>query len=185
MSNSMIFTKDVIIKLKEVREEKGLSLNDVLDLIEKNNEFVSKTTLSRVFAEGSEEIKFRYEDTIRPIANALLDMETIEADDDATVGGLKSVLKYKMEIIEEQKKQIATLKSELDKIKIKNNEKLDKERERFNRSVEFLKEQVSYKDKRMDFLLDAVKEKDAQYKELLALILSCPCRKKAESENNA
>ena len=180
MSNSMIFTKDIIIKLKEVREEKGLSLNEMLDMIEQNGGYVSRTTLSRVFAEGSEEIKFRYEDTIRPIANALLDMETIEAEDDATVGGLKSVLKYKLEIIEEQKKQIAALKTELDRIKIKNNEKLEKERETWSRSIEFLKEQVSYKDKRMDFLLDAVKEKDAHYKELLDLIISCPCRKAKE-----
>ncbi len=178
MSNSMIFTRDVIIKLKEVREEKGLSLNDVLDLIEKNNEFVSKTTLSRVFAEGSEEIKFRYEDTIRPIANALLDMDNIEEEDDATVGGLKSVLKYTREIIEEQKNQIATLKSELDMIKIKNNDKLDKERERFNRSIDFLKEQISLKDKRMDMLLDSVFQKDLQHKEMLEKLLTCSSCKK-------
>ena len=178
MSNSMIFTRDVILKLKEVREEKGLSLNDVLDLIEKNNEFVSKTTLSRVFAEGSEEIKFRYEDTIRPIANALLDMDNIEEEDDATVGGLKSVLKYTREIIEEQKKQISSLKTELDTIKIRNNEKLDKERERFNRSIDFLKEQISLKDKRMDMLLDSVFQKDLQHKEMLEKLLNCSsCQK--------
>ena len=55
----MTNSKDVILKLKEVREEKGLSYNDILDLMEKNGDFLSKSTLSRVFAEGSEEIRFR------------------------------------------------------------------------------------------------------------------------------
>ena len=78
----MTNSRDVILKLKDVREEKGLSYGDILDLMEQNGDYLSKTTLSRVFAEGSEDIKFRYEDTIRPIANALLDIENMEDDDE-------------------------------------------------------------------------------------------------------
>ena len=174
----MTNSRDLILKLKEVRETKGLSYSDIMDLMEANGDFLSKATLSRVFADGSEEIKFRYEDTLRPIANALLDMENIEDGDDMNVQGLKTVLKYKIQIIEDQEKQIAALKSELDRQKIKSNEKLEKERASFNKSIEFLKEQVSLKDKRMDFLLDAVKEKDALHKKMLEQILSCPCRTK-------
>lgn len=169
----MTNSKDLILKLKEVKEEKGLSYSDIMDLMEKNNDYLSKATLSRVFADGSEEIKFRYEDTLRPIANALLDMENIEDEDDVTVQGLKTVLKYKIQIIEEQEKQILLLKSELDKQKIKANDKLEKERQSFNKSIEFLKEQVSLKDKRMDLLLNAVSEKDTLHKEMLEKILRC------------
>ena len=50
----MTNTKDIIVKLKEVRDEKGLSYTDILDLMEKNGDYLSKSTLSRVFAEGSE-----------------------------------------------------------------------------------------------------------------------------------
>lgn len=152
----MTNTKDLIIKLKEVREEKGLSFNDILVLMEKNGDYLAKSTLSRVFAEGSEDNSFKYEETIRPIAKALLDIETEEETDDLDTKALKAILKYKIERIEELEAQIERLETALDKEKIKSHEKLDEEREQFRRSLNFLKEQVAYKDKRMDILLDAV-----------------------------
>ena len=173
----MTNTKDIIIKLKEVREEKNLSYTDILNLMEKNGDFVSKSTLSRVFAEGSEELSFKYEETIRPIANALLDIETIEETDNMDVQAMKSLLKYKIQRIEELEKQVKNLESALDKEKIKYHEKLDTEREQYFRRIDFLKEQVALKDKRMDMLLEAVFQKDKQQKELLESILNCPCRK--------
>lgn len=178
----MTNTKDIIMKLKEVREEKGLSYSDILDLMEKNGDYLSKSTISRVFADGSEELSFRYEETIRPIANALLDMENLEETDDLDTKALKTLLKYKIERIEELEHQIEHLEASLDKEKVKYHEKLDKERERFNRSIEFLKEQVSLKDKRMDMLLEAVFQKDAQHKEMLAKLLTCSsCNKEANA----
>lgn len=156
----MTNSRDVIVKLKDIREEKSLSLGDIMELIERNGEFVSKTTLSRVFADGSEEMSFRYEETLRPIANALLDIETIEEDDDLDTQALKIMLQYKAEKIRE-------LELELNNEKLKHHEKLERERERSQRSIEFLKEQITLKDKRMDQLLEAVFEKDKQQKELL------------------
>lgn len=169
----MTNTKDIILKLKEVREEKGLSYSDILDLMEKNGDFLSKSTLSRVFAEGSEEIRFRYEDTIRPIANALLDMENLEETDDLDTKALKTLLKYKIERIEELERKVEHLEMALDKEKIKHHDKLDEERELYNRRVDFLKEQISLKDKRMDQLLEAVFTKDQQHKEMLTKLLKC------------
>jgi transcriptional regulator with XRE-family HTH domain len=169
----MTNTKDIIMKLKAVREEKGLSYTDILDLLEKNGDFLSKSTLSRVFAEGSEEIRFRYEDTIRPIANALLDIETIEDTDDMDTKAMKSLLKYKIQRIEELEQKVEHLETALDKEKIKYHDKLDEERELYNRRVDFLKEQISLKDKRMDQLLEAVFEKDKQHKEMLEKLLAC------------
>ena len=152
----MTNSKDVILQLKQFREEKGLSYGDILKMMEANGDYLSKSTLSRVFAEGSDEESFKYEETIRPIANALLDIETIEDTDDMDVRAMKSLLKYKIERIEELENQIRDLETALDKQKIRANEKLEQERERFNRSIEFLKEQVSLKDKRMDMLLEAI-----------------------------
>jgi len=172
----MTNTKDIILKLKEVREEKNLSYADILDLMEKNNDYLSKSTISRVFSEGSEDSSFRYEETIRPIAKALLDIEDIEVDDNADTRAMKSLLKYKMDRIEELERQVEQLELSLAEEKVKYHEKLDKERERSNRSIDFLKEQISLKDKRMDQLLEAVFQKDTQHKELLNLILTCPAR---------
>lgn len=169
----MTNTKDIIIKLKEVREEKGLSYNDILDLMEKNGNFLSKSTISRVFADGSEEMSFRYEETIRPIANALLDIETIEDDDNMDTKAMKSILKYKIQRIEDLESQIEHLKSLLDKQKVEQYERLEEERARSERSIEFLKEQVAYKDRRMDFLLEAVQKKDKLHQDMLDKLLNC------------
>ena len=181
----MTNTKDIIIKLKQVREEKNLSYTDILNMLEKDNQYLSKSTISRVFADGSEEMSFKYEETIRPIANALLDIETIEEDDNMDIQAMKSLLKYKIQRIEDLEKQVAHLESSLNKEKIRYHEKLDKERERNARSIEFLKEQISLKDKRMDQLLDAVFTKDFQHKELISHILSCPCRGNGSSNSGS
>lgn len=172
--------KEIIIQLKKVREEKGFSYNDILDLMEENGDYLSKSTLSRVFADGSEEVSFRYEETIRPIANALLDIENIEDDDNMDVRAMKSLLKYKIERIEELERQVDQLELSLAEEKVKYHERMDKERERFNRSIDFLKNQIDLKDKRMDQLLEAVFAKDTQHKELLDLILTCPARKQTQ-----
>ena len=171
MSNTMPNTKEVILRLKEVREEKGLSYSDILTMLEKNGDYLAKSTISRVFAEGSEEMSFKYEETIRPIANALLDIETIDADDDMDVQALKSLLKYKIQVITDLEQQVLKLEAELSKEKVKYHEKLDKERERHQRSIDFLKEQISYKDKRMDLLLESVSQKDEQLKEMMQIII--------------
>lgn len=150
----MTNTRDIILKLKEVREEKKLSYGDILDIMEKNGDYLSKSTLSRLFAEGSEDVSFKYEETIRPVAKALLDMETIEDTDDMDTKALKSLIKYKMQVIEDLERQIVELKSELDEEKLKRHEKMDKERDQFHRSLGFLKDQISLKDHRIDQLLN-------------------------------
>ena len=143
----MTNTKDIIMQLKEVRIEKGLSLNDILRMVEEKEQYPpSRSTIQRLFAEGSENQSFKYEETIRPIANVLLDIENIEEEDDVDVRGMKVLLKYKIRRIEE-------LEQQLDREKLRYHEKLDKERERFNRSIEFLKNQIELKDKRIDQLM--------------------------------
>ena len=171
--------KNLILKLKDVRAKKGLTFQDIMDMMERNGDYIAKSTLSRVFAEGSEELHFRYEETIRPIANALLDIEHIEETDTMDVQAMKTLLKYKIERIEELERQNAKLEAQLDKEKVKYHEKLEKEREQSRRSIEFLKEQISLKDKRMDQLLEAVFAKDKEQKLLMDHIVNCPYRETA------
>lgn len=102
----MTNTKELILQLKEVRQEKQLSYNDILEIMEKNGDFLAKSTLSRVFAEGSENERFMYETTIRPIANALLDIETLEETDTIDEKAMKALLRYKIQRIEELEQQI-------------------------------------------------------------------------------
>ena len=174
----MINTREIILKLKQVKDEKGLSYGDILDLMEKNGDFVSKSTLSRVFQDGSEDSNsFRYEETIRPIAKALLDIETIEQDDTLDVQAMKSLLQYKIQRIEQLEQEIEHLEAQYNKELVKMHEKMEQERQTWSKSIDFLKEQISYKDQRMDLLLKAVQDKDARYNRLLEIVLSCPYRK--------
>lgn len=167
----MTKTKDLIMKLKEVREERGLSLNEIVSMVEKTGGWVSRSSIQRVFSNGSEDLSFRYEETIRPIANALLDIETIEETDSMDIQAMKSLLKYKIQRIEELERQNELLELAISKEKNKCHEKLDKERERYNASIEFLKRQVGLKDRRIDILLDSIQVKDARYNELVTLLL--------------
>lgn len=154
----MTNTREVIITLKEVREEKKLSFDKILDLMKENGDFLSKSTLSRVFAEGSENKTFRYEDTIRPIAKALLDIETIEADDDTDTRGYKTIINFKKELLFEYEKQIEQLKNEIDEVskreKAKYHEKMEQETATFQKNITFLNNQIDLKDHRIDHLLD-------------------------------
>ena len=165
----MTNAKEIIIMLKEVREEKHLSYSDILDLMEKNGDYVSKSTLSRVFSDGSENDTFRFEDTIRPIANALLDLDNLEDTDDINTKTMKKMMQYKLSIIETLEKENADLKAA--------NEKYKKDNEHYERLISFLQKQVDYKDDRMDKLLEAVFHKDEQLKDLMERVLSCQkCR---------
>ena len=169
MSTNMINTRDVILALKQVKEEKQLSLDKIISLMEQNGEFVSKTTLSRVFANGSEEQTFRYENTLRPIANALLDIENIETDDDLDTQAMKSILKLKKDLLQNLESQIVELKQELKNAKLKYHEKLSIETDKFQKSLDFAMNQIELKDKRIDQLMD-------MNNELMKQILSCPKR---------
>ena len=101
----MTDTKEILIRLKEVKKERKLSLQNIVDLLEKNGDFISKATLSRVFADGSENVSFRYEDTLRPLANALLDLEHSE-DDLSDVRALKAIIHYKNEAIHQLQEKL-------------------------------------------------------------------------------
>lgn len=163
-------TKDLILKLKAVREEKGYSFNDIMKIMEDNGDYpLAKSTLSRVFAEGSEENSFRYEETIRPIAKALLDIEEIEDDDNIDTRAMKSLLKYKIERIEELEQQLKEVKLELAEEKVKRHEKIDALQEEYQRKSDFLSNQILLKDQRIDALLKSNNE-------LLDHILHCPLK---------
>ena len=177
----MTNTRDVILKLKEVKQEKGLSLDKILIMVENNGEYISKSTLSRVFKDGSEDSSFRYEETIRPIANALLDIENEEDYDDAETLAFKSILKLKMRVIDENSKKIEELQEQVievaNKEKLKYHDKLEKHDADHQRSVEFLKRQIELKDERITQLLNSNERLSLTNDHLIHQLMDCPLRK--------
>ena len=75
--------RKTIHRLKQIKSEQGLTVPKIMDLLEERGQFVSEATIKRVFADGSEEQNFRYQDSIAPIADVLLDIygDTSNLDD--------------------------------------------------------------------------------------------------------
>lgn len=166
----MTDTKQLLKLLREVKAEKQLSLDQIVKLIEENGDFVSKSTLSRVFSDSTDVADFRYETTIRPIADALLDIENIETDDTPDIKAYKSILKLKKDIILELKEEVSTEK-------INYHEKLEEETAKFQRSMDFLREQIRLKDERIDALLAMNTELMQTNNRLLQQLMNCPLKK--------
>ena len=151
-------TRNIILKLKEVREERNLSYDQIVAMLEKGGDYLSKSSVARVFKDGSEEKSFNYNTTIRPIAKALLDMETIEEDDTPEEQAIKIIMKAKIERILELEDQIRELKEQIARDKLRYHEKLEAERAKYESVINFRSDQIEKKDARIDSLLDMLKK---------------------------
>jgi len=124
---------EIITKLKKVREENGLSFQKIVELVEQNGGNVSLSTVKRVFEDGSESYGFQYENTLKPIADAVLGIYTESAaatPDEADA--LKAIIDYKSDKITELTAQ------------------LERTEESYRQQLDFLKDQIALKDKRID-----------------------------------
>ena len=127
---------NIIIKLKKAKNNNPeLSLQKISD-----ETGVSKSTVTRIFADGSEDQSFRY-DSLKPICLMLLGNDGIDEEMD----------------YDEFQLQLAEIKDKYEK-------KLEFEREQYRKSTEFLMHQISLKDKRIDILFDAVEDRKKEYK---------------------
>lgn len=162
----MTNTKEIIEQLKEIKSQRGLSLDTIYKMIEDSGYSISKTTLSRLFGKGSEEVGFSYDGTIRPLANILLGVDHVEEDDIADVKAMKLLLQDKRKRIDELEKQLETEKN-------KYHEKLEKERDAHAKEIKDWKHQIELKDGRIDKLLDSNLEKDKLINSLMAKCDNC------------
>ena len=177
----MTNTKELIIEIKRVRDEQGLSYSEIKRRMEQNNDSpLSDATLSRIFADGSENNRnFSYDYTLLPLARAVLDLDTIEENDNSNVKALKEIIKLKHEKIKE-------LEQALDKEKLKRHEQLDDVRAQSQTTIDFLRDQISYKDKRMNEfserisrLLDRLEQKDDRIEKLTGDLIALKDLKEA------
>ena len=70
-------SKKVIVRtikrLKEIKEEQGLSVSLIMSKMAEKGYPVSESTLKRIFAPGSEKMSFRYQESIAPVAEVLFE----------------------------------------------------------------------------------------------------------------
>lgn len=175
--------KEIIIELREIWDEKDLSYDKLLKMMENNGDYLSKSTLSRLFGKNWEKYTYNYESTIRPIAKVLLGIETIEETDDTDTKAMKTLLKYKIQRIEELESQIEQMELQIEREKDKYHTKLADEASKFQRSIEFTKKQIELKDKRIDQLMDANDRLSITNNKLLNQFLNCPLKREKECSN--
>lgn len=132
----------LITQLKEIKAANEITYPRIMERMERNGKYVSLTTLRRVFAEGSEGNSFSYENTLLPIAEALLDIEDLPTEDDSPyakeIEGFKAVIRV-------QNEEIA---------------RLHEIKEQLESRITFLLDQIDKKDRRMD-------EKDEMIRKLM------------------
>ena len=126
--------QELIVKLKEVKKRNEITYPRIMERMQKNGDFISLTTLRRVFADGSEmnANNFNYENTLLPIAEALLDAEEVPTPVDSPYAKEIDALKA---VIHVQNEEIV---------------KLHELKEHLESRVTFLLEQIEKKDRRMD-----------------------------------
>ena len=158
-------TKEIILQLKQSREERDLSVSEIYDMLMAANCDISMTTLKRVFAEGSEEKgSFRFKDTIQPIAQVMLAIKEETTPDnqltDGEIDALKNIALLKDAMIEDLTKQFNQLAGqyseavcELEECKA-NLAAHRKQLELMSEQIVLLSDQIRRKDKYVDALLE-------------------------------
>ena len=144
--------RTTIERLKRVKAEQGLSVSKIIELLEAKGKFVSEATIKRVFSEGSEDFNFRYQDSIAPLADVLLDLygDTSGLDD---INALKQIIHDK-----NQTNEFMMIKFE-------------EQKNSYERNVAHLNGQIQRLNERLDVREKSIERKDAIMEKLLNAFL--------------
>ena len=144
--------KDTVERIRKVKKEKGMTIPDILDLLEKKNFFLSEATLKRVFSENNDPSSFKYRDTIVPLADVLLDFYEDQSGTEE-LAALKSMIRDKNMTIS---------------ILIAKNEEL---RADYDKRIAHLQKQIDRLEKNLDFREGVVQRKDEVIEKLINKVI--------------
>jgi chromosome segregation ATPase len=171
-------TENIIPKLREAKEVKGLSYQDITDITEANGEYVSVSSVKRVFSKDADLSNFRYNQTIRPIIRAVLDLdaETEEPTNDpkqaeeyyTTIEAMKAVIDFKHQQLEEYAKEIERLKEAIQKSEEAHQKALESVTTSERLKIEHLKDQITYLRSVNDQNLQTISQQSRTIEKLLS-----------------
>lgn len=144
---------EFIEELKELRNEKGITYQQIADATEKNGEAVSLSTVKHVFSDKYNH-DHSWELVLRPIANVLMPPSE---NDDLETRALQTRLELNKEIIKQLQERL------------KNKEEKHKDRESFlMEQITFYKDQIKFKDEEIKRFQENIDRKDAMLRKFLA-----------------
>ena len=135
-------SRELILALKEAKKQQEITIPRLIEMLQANNQTVARTTLVRLFADGSEDNDgFNYTSTLKPVADILLgnDQEQEDAKRHLEIVRLQSKIRVKDEAIITLNNQIDSLLKQIEQV-----------RSDAANQMEFLHDQIKLKDKRMD-----------------------------------
>ena len=156
--------KSTVARLREVRKENGLTISNILEMIEAKGCFLSEATVKRVFSENADATSFKYRDTIAPLADVLLDLYSDKSGSE-DVEALKAMIHDKNKTInillardEERKadyeRRIEHLQKQIDKLE----EHLDFRERVIERKDEVIEKLITREDKVVEALISKINE---------------------------
>lgn len=90
--------RDTVERLRKVKKDNGLTTSQIMEMLEEKNCFISEATIKRIFSENNDPTKFKYQSTIAPLADVLLDLYSDQSGaEDVTT--LKALIHDKNEMI--------------------------------------------------------------------------------------
>jgi len=160
--------KDIIIDLREIyqNDKEKYSYGNLLKQMEENGDFLSKSTLSRLFGNDWEKYSFDYQNTILPITRVMLGLDEDDDENDWSTETTKLALKFKLESETASKRE-----------KEKYHERLAEETAKYQKSLDFAMRQIELKDKRIDQLMDANDRLSITNDRLINQLMDCPLKK--------
>ena len=145
--------KETVERIRKVKKEKDMTISDILDLLERKNYFLSEATLKRVFSENNDPGSFKYQSTIAPLADVLLDFYEDQSGTEELTA-LKSMIRDKNMTIA---------------ILIAKNEEL---RADYDKRIAHLQKQIDRLERNLDFREGIVQQKDKVIEKLMNKILN-------------
>ena len=133
--------RSTVERLRKVKQEHGLTIPQICEMLDKKGCFLSEATVKRVFSENHDPMSFRYRDTLAPLADVLLDMYSDHSGSE-DINALKAMIHDKNKMI--------------DMLLIKNEE----QKKDYEKRITHLQKQIESLEKHLDFRERVIEQKD-------------------------
>lgn len=144
--------KEIILQLKQIKYDRELSTRDIYEMVKGAGFSTSESSIRRVFAPGSEDQNFRYQDTLRPVAQVLLGIYEDAAPMNPTeADALKQIALLKESMIQDLQKENEQLASRVAQLEHDLSRTVE-ENKRYEEQVARLRAQIDRKDDYIDRL---------------------------------
>ena len=147
--------RTTVARLRTVKKEHGLTVPNIMEMLEEKGCYLSEGTVKRVFSENAEPTSFKYRDTIAPLADVLLDLYSDKSSTE-DVEALKAMIHDKNKTISILIARDAERKEDYDNRETK----LNKQIERLEKNLDFRERVISRKDDVIEKLLERLERKD-------------------------